>query len=155
LFGDLHFNPKHALAEQLLWDAEHAPENVGFSHNVLARTARHGEQTLVEAILQVQSVDLVADPATTRGLFEAAEAAGGSPKNEPAERPDLLEQIREEVQSQLVAISERVEQLEAALEDQRPAVARPAARPLSREQRLAEAVLLAPLDAAAFARAIS
>ena len=38
LFADFHFNPKHALAEQLLWDAEHAPENVGFSHNVEART---------------------------------------------------------------------------------------------------------------------
>ena len=37
LFADFHFNPKHALAEQLLWDAEHAPENVGFSHNVEAR----------------------------------------------------------------------------------------------------------------------
>ena len=36
LFADFHFNPKHALAEQLLWDAEHAPENVGFSHNVEA-----------------------------------------------------------------------------------------------------------------------
>ena len=40
LFADFHFNPKHALAEQLLWDAEHAPENVGFSHNVEARISR-------------------------------------------------------------------------------------------------------------------
>jgi hypothetical protein len=75
LFADFHFNPKHALAEQLLWDAEHAPENVGFSHNVEARVARRGEQTVVEAITRVESVDLVADPATTRGLFEAAGAA--------------------------------------------------------------------------------
>jgi hypothetical protein len=75
LFGDLQFNPKHALAEQLLWDAEHAPENVGFSHNVQARTGRRGDRgeiTVVEEILAVQSVDLVADPATTRGLFESA-----------------------------------------------------------------------------------
>lgn len=71
LFADFHFNPKHALAEQLLWDAEHAPENVGFSHNVEARTSRLGERTTVEAITRVQSVDLVADPATTRGLFES------------------------------------------------------------------------------------
>ncbi|GAG07484.1 unnamed protein product, partial [marine sediment metagenome] len=42
LFADFHFNPKHSLAEQLVWDAEHAPQNVGFSHNVQARTARHG-----------------------------------------------------------------------------------------------------------------
>jgi hypothetical protein len=74
LFGDFHFNPKHALAEQLVWDAEHAAENVGFSHNVEARTTRRGDRVVVEAITRVQSVDLVADPATTRGLYESAEA---------------------------------------------------------------------------------
>jgi hypothetical protein len=78
LFGDLHFNPKHALAEQLVWDAEHAPENVGFSHNVEARTSRRGDRVVVEAITRVQSVDLVADPATTRGLFESCGAKGDS-----------------------------------------------------------------------------
>ena len=73
LYGDLHFNPRHHLAEQLAWDAEHAPENVGLSHNVLARTSRDDEGSLiVEAITRVQSVDLVADPATTCGLFEHA-----------------------------------------------------------------------------------
>ena len=71
LFADLHFNPKHALAEQLIWDAEHMPQNVGFSHNVQARTARRGDRVVVEAITKVESVDLVADPATTRGLFES------------------------------------------------------------------------------------
>jgi hypothetical protein len=74
LFGDLHFNPKHALSEQLVWDAEHAPQNVGMSHNVLARTTREGEVTVVEAITKVQSIDLVADPATTAGLFEHVES---------------------------------------------------------------------------------
>ncbi|MBN2216565.1 MAG: hypothetical protein JW719_04230 [Pirellulales bacterium] len=74
LFADFHFNPKHSLAEQLLWDAEHAPENVGFSHNVLARTACRDGRTVVEAITKVQSVDLVADPATTQGLFESVES---------------------------------------------------------------------------------
>ncbi len=82
LFADLHFNPKHALAEQLAWDAEHAPENVGFSHNVQARCTRQQDRVVVEAITKVQSVDLVADPATTRGLFEGVETgstAAGSP----------------------------------------------------------------------------
>ena len=79
LFADFHFNPKHELAEQFLWDAEHAPENVGFSHNVTAQTTRNGDQIAVEKILKVQSVDLVADPATTRGLFESIEAAAELP----------------------------------------------------------------------------
>ena len=70
LFGDFHFNPKHEHSEQLAWDAEHAAENVGFSHNVQARVTKQTDSVLVEEILQVQSVDLVADPATTRGLFE-------------------------------------------------------------------------------------
>jgi hypothetical protein len=78
LFADFHFNPKHALAEQLVWDAEHSPENVGFSHNVEARVARVGERVVVEAITRVQSVDLVADPATTRGLFESEDATKGT-----------------------------------------------------------------------------
>ena len=72
LFADLRFNPKHALAEQLVWDANNAPESVGLSHNIVARVrGREGNQ-VVEAITTVRSVDLVADPATTRGLFEEA-----------------------------------------------------------------------------------
>lgn len=73
LFADLHFNPKHALAEQLAWDAEHCPDNVGLSHHVEARLSRREGQVVVEAITQVHSVDVVADPATTQGLFESVQ----------------------------------------------------------------------------------
>ncbi|MDO4630320.1 MAG: hypothetical protein Q4C70_14170 [Planctomycetia bacterium] len=79
LYADFHFNPHHPLAEQFMWDAEHAPENVGFSHNILARTAPQQDGTLlVEEITKVRSVDLVADPATTHGLFESQ-----NPQNTP------------------------------------------------------------------------
>ena len=71
LFADFHFNPSHPLAEQLLWDAEHAPTNVGFSHNVEAVLRRENDDVIVEEIVAVRSVDLVADPATTAGLFES------------------------------------------------------------------------------------
>ncbi len=70
IYADLRFNPKHALAEQLAWDAENAPGNVGLSHDAEGRLSRAGGKTLVEEILSVRSVDLVADPATTGGLFE-------------------------------------------------------------------------------------
>jgi hypothetical protein len=90
LFGDLHFNPKHALAEQLLWDAQHNPRNVGFSHNVLAKLQREGASVVVEAITKVQSVDLVADPAATEGLFEQR---GG----ETASVVEQLQAAREEI----------------------------------------------------------
>ena len=132
LFGDFQFNPKHALAEQLVWDAEHAPENVGFSHNVEARTGRNGDRVVVEAILRVQSVDLVADPATTRGLFESvADPTGAAPPpaNEPAppvplaelsiedlkrRRPDLVEAIVREQAEALGALRAEVDRLRAA-----------------------------------------
>lgn len=68
--GDFHANPKHGLFEQLAWDAANSPEAVGFSHNILGKTSRRDGRTVVEEITRVQSVDLVADPATTRGLFE-------------------------------------------------------------------------------------
>jgi len=102
LFGDFYFNPKHALAEQLVWDAENSPENVGFSHNVEARVVRRGDRAVVEAITRVQSVDLVADPATTRGLFESAA--------ETAPDEKLVEQQAAKIQK----LQQKVERLEAA-----------------------------------------
>ena len=136
LFGDFHFNPKHALAEQLLWDAQHAPENVGFSHNVQGRTVRQGDQTVVEAILKVHSVDLVADPATTSGLFEAARPerdetdaqilAACTLEDLRQARPDLVGEIETQSQSELGRLRRRVEELElqAALGDKRAAASR-------------------------------
>jgi len=72
LRGDLRINPKHPLAEQLLWDAENAPGSVGLSHAIDAKVSRgkDGNVTVTE-IVAVDSVDLVSDPATTQGLFES------------------------------------------------------------------------------------
>jgi hypothetical protein len=131
LFGDFQFNPKHALAEQLAWDAEHAPENVGFSHNVQARVGRRGEATVVEAITRVQSVDLVADPATTRGLFESigdlahlpAELAAQFRQRWLAElsfdelraaRPDLATLLEAGCAAEIARLAAEVERLQAA-----------------------------------------
>ena len=71
LYGDFYFNPKHPLAEQLIWDAERSPENLGFSHNVEAVVKCENGTQIVEEIKRVRSVDIVADPATTSGLFES------------------------------------------------------------------------------------
>ncbi len=123
LFADFYFNPKHALAEQLAWDAEHAPENVGFSHNVEARTARQGEQIVVEAITRVQSVDLVADPATTRGLFESASSESDIlPVEKPQtltledlkrDYPELAEQLCREMLAEQQCLEAEVQRLTA------------------------------------------
>ncbi|MGA2257761.1 MAG: hypothetical protein ABSG53_24120 [Thermoguttaceae bacterium] len=73
LYGDFHFNPKHALAEQIAWDAENAPQNLGFSHDTRGASTNRGGKVVVESIDQVLSVDLVANPATTTGLFESTD----------------------------------------------------------------------------------
>jgi hypothetical protein len=124
LFGDFCFNPKHALAEQLMWDAEHAAENVGFSHNVEARVGRRGDRVVVEAITRVQSVDLVADPATTRGLFESAAEKTDAAAVAVAEAakpltlddlvrdyPELVENIRQRQATELSRLQEEVDRL--------------------------------------------
>lgn len=100
LYADLHYNPKNPVAEQLAWDAAHAPENVGFSHVVDAQTARRGGRLVVESIKRVQSVDLVADPATTQGLFEHhAEEVNVSLTLESlkADHAELVEALRAEM----------------------------------------------------------
>lgn len=84
LYADLIVNPKHPLAEQLFWDAEHSPESVGLSHDVTGRTVVRGGRVVVEAIEEVRGVDLVAEPATTHGLYEDREA---DPDALPADDP--------------------------------------------------------------------
>lgn len=74
LFGDLKFNPKHPLAEQFAWDAEHSPESTGLSHNAEGKTSGKAGNIVVESIDKVKSVDVVADPATNSSLYEAEEA---------------------------------------------------------------------------------
>jgi len=76
LYANLHFNPKHPVAEQLLWDAENGGGGCGLSHNVAGRTSTNGGKVTVEEISCVYSVDLVADPATTNGLFEGSGEPG-------------------------------------------------------------------------------
>lgn len=73
LYADFIVNPKHSLAEQLFWDAEHAPAHVGFSHDCFGSTVKKDGKVIVESIAKVHSVDLVAKPATTLGLFESEE----------------------------------------------------------------------------------
>lgn len=95
------FNPKHPAAESLAWWAEYEPSGVGFSHVVKGDARLIGGTEVVESIREVMSVDLVADPATTRGLFESEEPMEGDDVKFEAltideikkERPDLIEAL--------------------------------------------------------------
>ncbi len=92
LFGNLHYNPEHPLAKQVLWDAENNPTSVGLSPIVRASVSKKNGRIVIEAIASVQSVDLVADPATTGSLFESAddELASATLAQIKAHRPDLV-----------------------------------------------------------------
>ena len=95
LYGDFHFNPKHALAEQIAWDAENAPQNLGFSHDTRGSSRNIGGRVVVESIDKVLSVDLVANPATTTGLFESADETP-TPEEEGMDLSQLtLQELRE------------------------------------------------------------
>jgi hypothetical protein len=85
VYSDFRFNPKHPAAEQLCWDAENAPESLGFSHNAILRVGgtTNGRE-VIEQIVSIRSMDLVADPATTTSLFESEEYMDPSaPPNQP------------------------------------------------------------------------
>lgn len=79
LRSDFHYNPKHPLTEQFLYDAEHCPENVGFSIFARAGSKRRGPngESIVESIQfdrRSHSIDLVCTGATTHTLSEEAMA---------------------------------------------------------------------------------
>jgi hypothetical protein len=111
LYGDFYFNPKHALAEQIAWDAENAPQNLGFSHDTRGVVRNRGGRAVVESIEKVLSVDLVANPATTDGLFEDAVSVGrnlGESRDDLSRltlddlrcrRPDLVAAMQESIES--------------------------------------------------------
>jgi hypothetical protein len=70
--GDLAVNPKHPYAEAFLFDAEHKPRSCGLSHVAQCETVTSkvdGWEEITE-VVSVESVDLVTDPATTKGLHE-------------------------------------------------------------------------------------
>jgi hypothetical protein len=75
LYANLRYLKSHPLAERIVEAAERMPDAFGFSHSADARGERRGDAFVVTEIVAVNSVDLVADPATTNGLFESRQGA--------------------------------------------------------------------------------
>jgi hypothetical protein len=73
IYADLAYNPKHPLAEGFQWWVKNDPKAIGLSHNAQAKTKMNEQDGVeeIEEIVAVDSVDLVAEPATTAGLLEA------------------------------------------------------------------------------------
>lgn len=71
VFGDLHFNRKHHLAEQLVEDAVRFPKNFGLSHNAKGNLTGAEGNEVVESLTVARSVDIVGRPATNKSIFES------------------------------------------------------------------------------------
>jgi hypothetical protein len=78
--GTLNCLKSHPMYERVMEAAERNPALFGFSHVAMCRTklGDHGRE-VVEAIESVESIDLVAEPATTKGLFENKDLPADSP----------------------------------------------------------------------------
>lgn len=70
-YGNLHFLKSHPMAERVCEAAERMPDVFGLSHNAQGEGETINGIFVVQEIVGVRSVDLVADPATTSGLFES------------------------------------------------------------------------------------
>lgn len=71
VWGDLKYNPRHPDAIILEGWLESDPTAVGFSHDASGSIKEVNGEQLVYEIESVESVDLVADPATTNGIHES------------------------------------------------------------------------------------
>lgn len=76
--GRIHLFKSDPYAAKVLEAARACPEKFGLSHVVRAKVRRDGGVDVVEDIEAVESVDIVVDPASTKGLFEGIERETGT-----------------------------------------------------------------------------
>jgi Skp family chaperone for outer membrane proteins len=145
LRGDLHLlAPDTEFGRVVLGAAERHPSSLGLSHDAEGRTVTHDGQTIVEAIESVRSVDLVAEPATTRSLYEdrampdvttppTADAKAAAPDplealyqsltldDLAAKRPDLLDALKKQIQQEIATpmgdLKTQLQALQAKLDE--------------------------------------
>ena len=99
LDGELHYLKSHPQAEAVIEAAERNPALFGLSHNADGRMVRRGKEYLVEEIVGVRSVDLVADPATTKSLFESLDLKELNMEDDktPAKPESAFEKLVEQI----------------------------------------------------------
>lgn len=126
-YGDLHYNPKHTFAAQFEWFAENDPSAIALSHDAILK-GPYPETAeairIIESIPKVFSVDVVADPGSTRGLHESADmdldAEGmddslyGEEDEDPA-KEHLANAICEIVKDDSLDMAEKLKKIKALL----------------------------------------
>lgn len=71
LYGDLKYKTKHPMAETVLEDAENDTKGIGLSPNHFGSGKVQNGIRIVESISRVESVDIVANPATNISFRES------------------------------------------------------------------------------------
>lgn len=105
--GRLNVLKSHPMAAAVFEAAERNPSLFGMSHVAVCGTKRINGRETVESINKVLSIDLVADPATTKSLYESYQPqrppmrftafAESVAAKWPAHRPALVKFLREEM----------------------------------------------------------
>ena len=95
IVGDFEYNYQHPYAKAFEYFVNNDPSAIGLSHAAIAKTKmdRNGTE-IVEDIVEVESVDLVANPATNpKGLFESYNRIMETDmkKKQPVEAPVVAE----------------------------------------------------------------
>ncbi len=71
LYGDFEYKTSHPRAKEFVEMVKRWPGDIGFSPHHFVVGEKRGDAYLITEIGDVRSVDLVDEPATTKGLFES------------------------------------------------------------------------------------
>lgn len=118
--GDLHYNPEHPFAKQFAWFAANKADQIGLSHDAVGTGRTENGIFLVEKVVEVKSVDLVADPASTKGLFESmSEEYENTGSGDEGELKGLEDHVKDAVRAicddQSLDLSAKMKKIRAAL----------------------------------------
>src|SRR6185295_9697179 len=90
--ADHHYPKNSAFTAEYEERATKFPRSLGFSHVAVCKTKRVNGREVIEAIQRVESVDLVARPATNAGIKESTQQGKTMDEKEKAE---LLAKVTE------------------------------------------------------------
>lgn len=91
IVGDVRLRKAGPLFAEIIEAAQDFSTDVGFSHVADGDTRLDGDREIVEEIREVFSVDLVTNPATTRGMYESTQQLAPQARKELRELRDAVQ----------------------------------------------------------------
>lgn len=120
VYGDFHYITSHPMADAITERAEKFPTTFGFSHDAVGEVsegAGTNGHDLVEDIIEVNSIDLVSNPATNKSLFESESRSNSMAKTVKTTVCKILEANKTDKRSvNLLALMEQSDEFAAMAE---------------------------------------